>query len=184
MKLNRFIITFFSLLLLLPLAAQRPPLYLVDGREWPADSVGMIAASDIATLDMLPADEETIARYGDKASGGAILIALKYDAHARFDADSLGFEAYIARRVAWGADEPAARVSVRYTITEEGATVVDRVLESTDNRLKRRVLKAMAEAPQWTPATKNGVPVETRRVLNLRLPEGKPMPREPYIRIR
>lgn len=182
--MTRLLVLSAALCMGIPLAAQRPPLYLVDGREWPADSVSMIVASDIATLDMLPADEETIARYGDKASGGAILITLKYDAPARFDADSLGFEDYIARRVAWGADEPAARVAVRYKITAEGATVVDRVLESTDNRLKRRVLKAMAEAPQWTPATKNGVPVETRRVLSLRLPEGKPMPQEPYIRIR
>ncbi len=179
----RLLVLSVVLCLGVPLAAQRPPLYIVDGREWPADSVGTIGASDIATLDMLPADEETIARYGDKASGGVILIALKFDAPARFDADSLGFDAYIARHVRWDDDEPAARVTLRYAVTAEGRAVVSKVLESTDNRLKRRVLKAMAEVPRWEPARKEGRPVESEGVLSIRLPEGKPMPRELYIRI-
>ena len=84
----------------------------------------------------------------------------------------------------WGSDEPAARVVLRYTVTPEGMTEVTQELESTDGRLKRRVLKAVAEAPRWTPALKNGEPVASEGVLPSRLPEGKPLRREPYIRLR
>jgi len=45
------------------------------------------------------------------------------------------------------------------------------------------LLKALAEAPRWKPATKNGRPVESEGVLRIQLPEGKPLPGEPYIRI-
>lgn len=165
-------------------ARQRPPLYLVNGEEWSAEKAAGIEADDLESIDMLPADEETIARYGARAADGVIVIALKYDSPARFDADSLGFDAYVARHVRWDDDEPAARVALRYDITAEGRAVVCKVLESTDNRLKRRVLKAVAEAPLWTPATKAGRPVASRGVLQVRLPAGKPMPGEPYIRIR
>ena len=83
----------------------------------------------------------------------------------------------------WGENEPAARVALRYTVTPEGETVAGAILESTDSRLRRRVLKALAEAPRWKPATKNGRPVESEGVLRIQLPEGKPLPGEPYIRI-
>lgn len=164
----------------LPLRAQ-PPLYLVNGV--PCDEVASIVPDDIETIEELPADEETIARFGEKASGGVIRITLRYDTPAVFP-DSLPFGRYIARQVRWADDEPAARVSVRYKVTCEGAVVVSEVLEATDGRLKRRVLKALVEAPRWTPATRNGRPVETGHLLTLRLPEGKAMPYEPYIRIR
>jgi len=80
--------------------------------------------------------------------------------------------------VKWGDDEPAARIVLRYTVTPEGDTVVAQELESTDSRLKRRVLKAVAEAPRWTPARKNGTPVESEGILHIQLPEGKLMPRQ------
>lgn len=63
-------------------------------------------------------------------------------------------------------------------------TVVQQELESTDNRLKRRVLKAVAEAPRWHPAQKNGAPVESEGVLSIQLPEGRRMPRQAELVIR
>lgn len=164
-----------------PLLRAQQPLYVVNGV--PCDEVTSIAPDDIETIDELPADEETIARYGERAAGGAILITLRYDVPATFS-DTLSFADYITRRVKWEADEPAARVSLRYSVLADGTVEIRELLESTDNRLKRRVLKAVAEAPRWAPARKNGVPVETLHVLTLRLPEGKRMPREPYLRMR
>ncbi len=79
-------------------------------------------------------------------------------------------------QVRWDADEPAARVILRYTVTPEGRAVVAAELESTDKRLKRRVLKAVEEAPDWHPAMKAGVPVVSEGVLRIQLPEGKLMP--------
>ena len=119
----------------LPVAAQQP-LYIVNGVE--TEQIASIPPDDIENVEMLPADEETIARYG----------------------------------------EPAARIVLRYTVTPEGDTVVAQELESTDSRLKRRVLKAVAEAPRWTPARKNGTPVESEGILHIQLPEGKLMPRQ------
>ena len=94
------------------------------------------------------------------------------------------FGHYIASRVRWDASEPAARVVLRYKVTPEGDTVVHQELESTDKRLKRRVLKAVAEAPRWTPAQKNGRPIESEGVLRIQLPEGKRMPRPVELVIR
>ena len=61
--------------------------------------------------------------------------------------------------------------------TPEGKAVLAQELESTDNRLKRRVLKALSEAPHWHPAQKNGVAVASEGVLHIQLPKGKRMPR-------
>ena len=105
----------------------------------------------IENVEMLPADEETIARYGQRAAHGVMLITLRYDRPASFPADS-AFGSYIARQVRWDESEPTARVVLRYKITPDGETVVQQELESTDNRLKRRVLKAVAEAPRRSKA--------------------------------
>ncbi len=148
-------------------ATPRPqPLYIVNGKE--TSEIRSIPPEDIENVEMLPADEETIARYGQRAS---------------FPADS-AFGSYIARQVRWDESEPTARVVLRYKITPDGETVVQQELESTDNRLKRRVLKAVAEAPRWHPAQKNGAPVESEGVLSIQLPEGRRMPRQAELVIR
>lgn len=157
----------------LPAAAQQP-LYIVNGVR--TEQIADIPPEDIERCDMLPADEETIARYGDEAAGGVMLITLRYDEPAAFEADTT-FDRYIARNVRWDDSEPAARVVLRYKITPEGRAVVSSELESTDNRLKRRVLKAVAEAPAWRPARKDGLAVESEGVLHIQLPAGKRMPR-------
>lgn len=172
--MKRFIpITAFLLATLLPAAAQHP-LYLVNGT--PTDRIDAIPPEDIERVESLPADEETIARYGEEASEGVLIITLRYDRPARFAADTT-FGGYIARQVRWDDDEPAARVVLRYKVTPEGRAVVMQELESTDNRLKRRVLKAVAEAPHWQPAQKDGTPVASEGVLSIQLPAGKTLPR-------
>ena len=88
----------------LPVAAQQP-LYIVNGVE--TEQIASIPPDDIENVEMLPADEETIARYGDKAANGVMLVTLRYDQSAVFPADST-FSGYIARQVKWGDDEPAA----------------------------------------------------------------------------
>jgi TonB-dependent receptor len=142
------------------------------------EDVAAIPPNDIESTEMLPADEESIERYGEQAAYGVMLVTLRYDQAAVFSADSLSFNNYIARQVKWEEGEPAARVILRYTVTPEGNTLITQELESTDSRLKRRILKAIAEAPCWQPAHKNGTPVESEGVLHVQLPEGKQMPRQ------
>lgn len=158
----------------LPAAAQKP-LYIVNGT--PREEIASIPPEDIERVESLPADEQTIARYGDGASNGVILITLRYDQPAAFPSDST-YSQYIARRVVWNDTDPVARVILRYKITTDGTVVVDQELEVTDKRLKRRILKVMEEAPKWRPAQKDGVPVESEGVLRIQLPEGRRMPRQ------
>lgn len=158
------------------------PLYIVNGEE--RTEIASIPPEVIERVEMLDADEETIERFGDRAQHGVMLITLRYDTPARFSVDSLTFGEYIARTVVWDDNEPTARVALRCRITTEGRAEVTRELEATDNRLKRRVLKAVAEAPAWTPAMKNGAPVETEEVLIVQLPAGRQMPRERELVIR
>lgn len=182
--MKRYVIILSALLFAATVRAAAPkptPLYIVNGKE--TSEISSIPPEDIEHVEMLPADEETIARYGQRAAHGVMLITLRYDEPASFPADST-FTGYIASRVRWDASEPAARVILRYRITPEGETVVQQELESTDNRLKRRVLKAVAEAPRWRPAQKNGAPVESEGVLRIQLPEGKHMPRPVELVIR
>lgn len=162
---------------LLPTVAQQP-LCLVNGVETSPEAVETIPPDDIESTEMLPADEETIARYGPGAGNGVMLVTLRYDAPARFEADSISFDNYIARQVEWDDDEPAARVVLRYRISPEGRTSVTQELESTDSRLRRRVLKAVTEAPLWQPARKNGIPVAFDAVLHIQLPAGKALPKQ------
>ena len=153
-------------------ATPRPqPLYIVNGKE--TSEIRSIPPEDIENVEMLPADEETIARYGQRAAHGVMLITLRYDRPASFPADS-AFGSYIARQVRWDESEPTARVVLRYKITPDGETVVQQELES----------KAVAEAPRWHPAQKNGAPVESEGVLSIQLPEGRRMPRQAELVIR
>ena len=164
--MKRYILLLSALFAATLSAVAQRPLYIVNGVE----------TDDIENIESLPADEETIARYGEKAANGVILISLRYDKPAIFEAGTT-FDEYIAGQVKWDDDEPAARIILRYTVTPEGKAVLAQELESTDNRLKRRVLKALSEAPHWHPAQKNGVAVASEGVLHIQLPKGKRMPR-------
>jgi len=160
-------------------AAQRPPLYIVNGR--PADDLRAVDPEDIVSTELLPADERTVELYGERANDGVIVVTLRYDAPARFDADTVSFQHYIAERVKWGDTERTARFVMRFTVAADGSVVPGREIESTDPRLRRKVLRAVAEAPRWTPAAKDGQPVESSHVLRIQLPEGREMPSEPAV---
>ncbi len=162
-------------------AAAQEPLYIVNGAECP--DIKRIPPEEIERMETLPADEETIARYGERAANGVIVISLRYDTPARFEAAE-SFSDYIADHVHWDETDPTARVVVRYTVTPEGKAQPEQTLESTDSRLKRRVLKALAEAPRWRPATKNGEPIAATGILRIQLPKGRRMPRQAELIIR
>ena len=163
----------------LPLSAQeRRPVYIVNGERYEGDAFREIPPAEIERMEQLPADEQTIERYGSDASNGVILITLKYDSKAVFTADSLSCDRYVARRSKWDATDPVARVVYRFKVQCDGSVVLTDLLESTDGRLRRKVVKAVEEAPRWSPATKDGRPVETEHVLRVQLPEGRAMPPE------
>ncbi len=186
MKINKILLILVSCVITAVQAGAvtHEPLYIVNGTVRPAAEVDRIPPAEIESMETLPADEESIARYGAAASNGVIIITLHYDAPARFTADTLPFDHYIAARVRWTDTDPTARVVLRLRIAADGSVAVEEELESTDSRLKRRILKALAEAPHWEPATKNGRAVESHAILRIQLPKGRPMPRERELIIR
>jgi len=179
-----------SLLLLLsaPSRAQntQAPLYIVNGEPMSEEQVKDIDPSDIVSNTLLPADEHTIAEYGEAANNGVVVIVLRYDTPPRFEVggEQAGYSRYVGRMVKWDAEsDPVARVIIAFRVEADGSVTVRDVLEATDKRLCRRVLKAMEEAPRWQPALKDGEGVATDHVLRITLPEGRTLPREREIAI-
>lgn len=178
MKLRTILLLFLTAVAL-PLAAQqRRPVYIVNGVLYEGDAFREIPPAEIESMEQLPADEQTVARYGEAASNGVIIITLKYDTKAVFDGGGQPFDRYVAARVKWDATDPVARVVYRFKVLRDGRVELTDLLESTDGRLRRKVVRAVAAAPRWSPATKNGQPVETEHVLRVQLPAGREMPPE------
>ena len=156
-------------------AVAQEPIYVVNGEV--VSDIRSIPPDDIESTEMLPVDEQAIARYGAGASNGVILVTLRYDTPARFPDGEGSFNSYISKQIDWSDPLPAARVILRYKITPDGKTVLTDDLEVTDRRLKRRAVDAVEKAPRWQPAMRNGEPVESEGVLYVQLPEGKPLPK-------
>ena len=59
----------------LPLSAQeRRPVYIVNGERYEGDAFREIPPAEIERMEQLPADEQTIERYGSVASNGVCLL--------------------------------------------------------------------------------------------------------------
>ena len=189
----RYAFLLFAGLLFLSLSAsdataqsrKRLPLYIVNGERMSEEQVKGIHPKDIEDNHLLPADEQTIERYGHEAANGVVVITLRYDTPARFEIDgqTTNYSNYIADRVKWDDTDPVARIIISFKVKADGTVSDNDVLEATDKRLLRRIEKAMAEAPRWRPALKDGKGVETTHLLKVTLPKGRTMPRERVVRI-
>lgn len=162
----------------------RHPLYIVNGQRWSHSEVEDIPEDNILRIDTLPADEQTIARYGKEASRGVVLIDLCYDEEARFGSGEQSFADYIASKVEWRSHHGVQRFVARFVVSAEGRVRVTDELVSTNSQFRRRVLRAIETSPVWEPARKRGEAVESHHLLTLQLPKGKAMPKEPYIILR
>lgn len=153
------------------------PLYVVNGVV--VDSIEHIPHENIERIDNLPADEESIAQWGLGASEGVILVTLRYDTEARFSHNGYNnFTDYLASTVRWEDTMSAERVSLRIVVDTSGKAVISEVISSSSKQFLKRVMKAIDQAPLWTPAQRDGVSVESLHLVNLQLPKGKSMPRE------
>ena len=157
------------------------PLYIVNGVEM--ESVRHIPEANIEHIDQLEANETTVAKYGERANNGVIVITLRYDREAEFTGGK-PLSDYVGERVKWPENYGVARFVARYTVLSDGSFRIGTVLESTDHQLRKRVMKVLQTLPKWQPATKQGKAVESDYVLAVQLPKGKQMPKEPYIVIR
>ncbi len=162
-------------------AQTQNPLYIVNGVEM--KSVRHIPEENIEHIDHLAADEAAVAKYGERANNGVIIVTLRYDKEAEFTGGK-SLTDYVSERVKWNESWGVARFVARYTIGADGSFQLGSILESTDHQLRKRVLKVLQSLPAWQPATKQGKAVESDYVLAIQLPKGKQMPKEPYIVIR
>ena len=185
MRIRSFHISIFSFLIACFASVQAQnrttPLYIVNGVEM--ESVRHIPEDNIEQIDQLEVNEATVAKYGERANNGVIVITLRYDREAEFTGGKTLAD-YVAERVTWPDNYGVARFVARYTIEADGSFRLGSVLESTDHQLQKRVLKALKGLPKWQPATKQGKAVSSDYVLAVQLPKGKEMPKEPYIVIR
>lgn len=176
MTLRRLILLAAMLGIATTLSAQGP-LYVVNGEV--VKDIDNIPHEDIESIDVLPADEQSIAEWGDAASEGVILVTLRYDTPARFTAEGFdNFTDYMCATVRWNERMPAERVSLRLVIDTEGRASIGEVLQITSRQFLKRVEQALASAPRWTPATRNGKAVESIHLVNIQLPVGKQLPVE------
>lgn len=176
----RCLISLIISLLCATIAVAQQPMYVVNGVV--VDGIDSIPQSDIESIDVLPADEETIAQWGMAASEGVIVVRLIYDTPASFYYEGTdNFTTYLSKHVKWGANMPAERVSLRVTIDTEGVAHVTEVLDSTSRQFLKRVMKAIDEAPRWQPAMRDGKPIESLHLVNLQLPVGKEIPAEQFV---
>ena len=172
--LKRTIVLFGALLLVCATLTAREPLYVVNGEV--VASIEHIPHEDIESIDILPADEESIARWGEGAGEGVILVRLRYDTPASFSAEGFtNFTDYLAHTVAWSDDNSVERVSLRLTIGSDGRARICEILHATSRQLLRRVERAIASAPLWRAATRDGEAVESQHLVNLQLPKGRKM---------
>lgn len=159
------------------------PLYVVNGVV--VESIENIPHENIEHIDNLPADEESIAKWGLGASEGVILVTLRYDTEAHFSHNGYNnFTDYLASTVSWDETMSPARISLRIVVESSGKAVISEVISSSNKQFLKRVTKAIDCAPLWVPAERDGIPVESLHLVNLQLPKGKSMPREMGVIIR
>ena len=133
----------------------------------------------------LPADDSTIAEWGSAAHEGVIIVTLRYDTPASFNAEGFdNFTLYLANEIKWSESMPAERASLRINVTEEGTVEIVEVLDTTSRQFLKRVTKTIASAPRWQPAMRDGKAIESLQLVNIQLPIGKELPRDPYVVIR
>ena len=178
----RTLLTLLTLFCASTLWAQQP-LYVVNGEI--VESISDIPQEDIESINVLPADEETIAEWGIIASEGVIVVRLKYDSPATFNAEGYSnFTTYLAQHVKWSDNMPAERASLRLCITADGDIEIVEVLDTTSRQFLKRVTKAIESAPRWQPAMRDGKAIESLQLVNIQLPLGKELPKDPYVIIR
>ncbi len=154
-------------------ASASAQLYVVNGEEYSTEQMRRIDPERVESTELVPVNDSIMALYGERAADGVIIVKLKHDAEPRFSVDSLSFREWVEREVEWGNDEPAARVVYHYVVGTDGRARLTELIESTDNRLRQRVVRAVKRAPLWTPAERESQAVEVEQVLVIELPKGK-----------
>ncbi|MFI3319605.1 MAG: TonB-dependent receptor [Rikenellaceae bacterium] len=162
-------------------SAANKPLYVINGNIDEDVNIDDIPSGIITNIEVIKG-EDAVEKYGQKGSNGVILISLRYDTSPLFS-KKISFHDYIIESIKWEDTDPVARVIFRYKIKTNGTVELIEIMESTDSRMRKRIVKAVSSAPKWErPAKLNGKPVETISAERIQLPLGKRFPGEIIIR--
>ena len=166
-------------------------LILVDGEV--CESMSDIAPADINSVTLLSKGlEDYVARYGEKAKNGVMIVETKAAAATKGDSRPASEEV----KEAWAGRQPASfngggvesflgwiqqniiypaeaieaqasgRVLVSFVVDTDGSVVEAKVEQSPHQSLSDEVMRLMNKAPKWTPATdENGNNVKTKFTL-------------------
>ena len=139
----RRVITILAILCSIAAYAYKP-LYVVNGVV--VDSIEHIPHENIERIDNLPADEDTIAKWGLEASEGVILVTLRYDTEAYFNHDNYNnFTEYLASTVRWDDTMSAERVSLRITVDNTGKATISEIIDSSSKQFLKRVTQFVTQ---------------------------------------
>ena len=112
-------------------------LYIVNGEEYTAEQMRRIDPERVEHSEQVAVNDSIMARYGERAADGVIVVTLKHDTEPQFSVDSLSFREWVEREVAWGDDEPAARVVYRYVVGTDGRAQPTELLRQLDDSLEK-----------------------------------------------
>ena len=166
-------------------------LILVDGEV--CESMSDIAPADINSVTLLSKGlEDYVARYGEKAKNGVMIVETKAAAatkgdsrpaseevkeawagrqFASFDGGGVeNFLRWIQQNIIYPAEaieaQASGRVLVSFVVDTDGSVVEAKVEQSPHQSLSDEVMRLMNKAPKWTPATdENGQKVSTKFML-------------------
>lgn len=166
-------------------------LILVDGEV--CESMSDIAPADINSVTLLSKGlEDYVARYGEKAKNGVMIVETKAAAATKGDSrpaseevkeawagrqtasfNGGGVESFlmwIQQNIIYPADAKEAQASgkvlVSFVVDADGSVVEAKVESSPHKSLSDEVMRLMEKAPKWTPATdESGNKVRTKFML-------------------
>lgn len=166
-------------------------LILVDGEV--CESMEDIAPADINSVTLLSKGlEDYVARYGEKAKNGVMVVETKAAAAAKGESrpaseevkeawagrqpasfNGGGVESFlmwIQQNIIYPADAQEAQASgkvlVSFVVDADGSVVEAKVESSPHKSLSDEVMRLMEKAPKWTPATdESGNKVRTKFML-------------------
>ncbi len=154
-------------------------LILLDGHEISEEELRSLDKTNIDKIDLLKG-ENAVARYGERAKNGALLLTMTKDSESssaevmpRFaEQNSISpFRRWVQERIRYPEEAlkrgAEGHVVVQFTVNKNGKIRDLTVLESPDEALSKEVIRVIASSPRWTPGMTAGKPQSVRMTLPL-----------------
>ena len=162
-------------------AQEGDPIIFIDGKEYK----GLLKDVDLESIESVSVlkDKAATAAYGEKGANGVIVITTKgnknkfssanpggsvpfqeVDEKPTFNGgDANEFSKWVASQLQYPAEAKAAkvqgRVTLQYTVTEDGSVKDVAVLRGINEQLDAEAVRVVSSSPKWNPGKRDGKPV-------------------------